>query len=466
MKSKNVNMLSGSIFKGLLSMTIPIMIMNVMQSMFNIIDMTVMKMAGKTTAVGAIGACGSLTTLCTCLLIGVSTGANVVVARRIGAKDKAAADRAVTTGILTAIIGGFALMVIGVIFAETFLKWTNVDAVLLPQSTAYFRIYFCGMPSIMLYNFCASILRATGDTKKPMYFLILSGAIKCVLTVWFVWSFDSGVGGVALATIIANVIVTVLAFLALTKSKVINVNFKEFKIDVEELKDMLFIGIPAGLQSALYSFANVIIMTVVNSFGPDATTGISIANQYDGILYQISVAPSLAVTPYVAQNIGAGNLKRVKQTLVRAMCITVAFGATFGALSAIFSGPLSGIMSSSPAVIAYSQQKMMLISSTYFICGINEIMCGTLRGMGKPIIPTISTLIFMCAIRFVWVYVIYPLLPPNLTYLYLIWPIGWILSSSTLFISYLTGMSKLQKKVGTQNRNSVKAGYPGTEHSR
>lgn len=450
MKSKNVNMLSGSIFKGLLSMTIPIMIMNVMQSMFNIIDMTVMKMAGKTTAVGAIGACGSLITLCTCLLIGVSTGANVVVARRIGAKDKAAADRAVTTGILTAIIGGFALMVIGVIFAETFLKWTNVDAVLLPQSTAYFRIYFCGMPSIMLYNFCASILRATGDTKKPMYFLILSGAIKCVLTVWFVWSFDSGVGGVALATIIGNVVVTTLAFLALTKSKVVKVNFKEFKIDVEQLKDMLFIGIPAGLQSALYSFANVIIMTVVNSFGPDATTGIAIANQYDGILYQISVATSLAVTPYVAQNIGAGNLKRVKQTLVRAMCITVAFGATFGALSAIFSGQLSGIMSSSPVVIAYSQQKMMLISSTYFICGINEIMCGTLRGMGKPIIPTISTLIYMCAIRFVWVYVIYPLLPNNLTYLYLIWPIGWVLSVATLLVSFFIGMAKLQKKMSAQ----------------
>lgn len=450
MKSKNVDMLSGSIFKGLLSLSIPIMIMNVMQSMFNIVDMTVMKMAGKATAVGAIGACGVLINLCTCLLIGISTGANVVVARRIGAKDKDAADRAVTTAILTTVIGGFALMAVGVVFAETFLKWTNVSESLIPQATVYFRIYFCGMTPLMLYNFCASILRATGDTKRPMYFLILSGIIKCLITIWFVWSFDSGVGGVATATIIANVVVTALAFLALTKSKVINVNFKNFKIDAEELKDMLFIGIPAGLQSALYSFANVIIMTVVNSFGPDATTGISIANQYDGILYQISVAPSLAVTPYVAQNIGAGNLKRVKQTLVRAMYITVAFGASFGALSAIFSGWLSGIMSSSPAVIAYSQQKMMLISSTYFICGINEIMCGTLRGMGKPIIPTISTLIFMCAIRFVWVYVIYPLLPNNLTYLYLIWPIGWVLSGATLLVSYFMGIAKLQKKMSAQ----------------
>ncbi len=445
MKAKNVDMLSGSITKGLLSMTIPIMIMNVMQSLFNIIDMTVMKIFSDDSAVGAIGTCGSLITLCTCLLIGMSTGANVIIARRIGAKDRQSADRAVMTSILLSIVGGLILMVIGVTFSKTFLKMTNCPESLLPQATLYFKIYFYGLPVLMLYNFCASILRAIGDTKRPMYFLILGGILKCLFTVLFVAVFDMGVGGVATATIISNAIISVLAFCTLLKNQAASVNFKQIRFNITELKAILYIGIPAGLQSAMYSLANVIIISVVNSFGPDATTGISIANQFDGILYQISYAPSLAVTPYVAQNIGAGNIKRVKQTLLRAVLITTAFGASFGSLSAIFSGQLSSIMSSTPAVIAFSQQKMRLISSTYFICGINEVMCGTLRGMGKPIIPTISTFMFMCVLRFIWVYAIYPLCP-NLTFLYLVWPVGWTLSIITLLVAYSMTMSKIQKK--------------------
>jgi len=222
-------------------------------------------------------------------------------------------------------------------------------------------------------------------------------------------------------------------------------DFKHIKFKFSELRSILYIGIPTGCQQALYSFANVIIMTTVNGFGEAATTGVSIANQFDGILYQVAVAPSLAVTPYVSQNIGAGNLRRVKQTIIKGIMITIAFGATFGSLSAIFSGQLSSIMSQSPEVIMYSQQKMMLVSSTYFICGINELMGGTLKGMGKPIVPAVATMIFMCAIRFPWVYFVFPLCP-NLTFLYLIWPIGWILSILTLLVAYLMTMSKMRKK--------------------
>lgn len=211
----------------------------------------------------------------------------------------------------------------------------------------------------------------------------------------------------------------------------------------------MFIGIPTGLQSSLYSLANVVITAAVNEFGSDATTGIAIANQFDGILYQISYAPSLAVIPYVAQNIGAKNIKRVKQVVWKAIIITTLFGGTIGAFSAIFSGQLSAIMSSTPAVIEFSRQKMIIISSTYFICGINEVMCGVLRGMGKPILPTIATLIYMCILRFVWVYAIFPLFP-NLTFLYLVWPIGWILSIITLFIAYLPAISKLKRQLDTE----------------
>lgn len=278
-----------------------------------------------------------------------------------------------------------------------------------------------------------------------MYFLVLGGIIKVVCTILFVAVLDMNVAGVALSTIISNLIASVLAFLALLNSKdYICIDLKNLRFDALELKQMLFIGIPAGLQSALYSLANVVITAAVNTFGADATTGVAIANQFDGILYQIAYAPSLAVIPYAAQNLGAGNFKRVRKIVSKAVLITTVFGLTFGLFSAIFSKQLSAIMSSSSAVIKFSQQKMVIVSSTYFICGINEVMGGVLKGMGKPMIPTIATMIYMCLLRFVWVYGIFPLCP-NLTFLYLVWPIGWILSIITLLFVYFPTMSKFQK---------------------
>jgi len=440
---KNVDMLSGSIFRGLFALTMPIMIMNVMQSLFSIIDMTVLRVFSDDTAVGAVGASGSLITLCISLLVGISAGANVVVAKRIGLGNQDRVNKAAMSAVLFSVVGGCALAVIGVIFAETFLKMTNCPESLLKAATLYFRLYFYGVPIAMLYNFSAAILRATGDTKQPMYFLILGGAVKVIFTVILVALFNMGVGGVGIATIVSNIVISTLGFRAIMKSEVVHIDLKKIKFYFSELKEMLFIGVPSGLQSAMYSMANVVIMTTVNSFGPAATTGVSIANQFDGLMYQVIYAPSLAAIPYVAQNVGAGNMERVKKTVIRAALITTSFGATLGALSAIFSAELSSIMSTTPEVIKYSQQKMIIVSSTYFICGINEIMGGVLKGMGRPIVPAVSTFVFMCLIRFPWVYFIFPLFPQNLTLLYLIWPIGWILSIITLLIFYFPTLRKL-----------------------
>jgi len=445
MRIKNVNMLSGSITRGLLSMSIPIMIMNVMQSVFTIIDMTALKYFSTDSSVGAIGVCGSLITLVTSLLVGVSSGANVVVAKRIGQGNYEETNRAAMTAILTAVVGGLILMLIGVTFAENFLKLTDCPEGLLTKATVYFKLYFLGVPILMFYNFCASILRAIGDTRKPMMFIILAGILKVMFTVLFLMFTDMTVEGVAIATIISQAVAGVLAFVTILRNKeTIQLDFKKIRFYAKELKEMLFIGIPTGLQHALYSFANVVIVTAVNGFGQAASTGLSIANQFDGILYQVSVAPSLAVMPYVAQNVGAKNVKRIKKIIVRAILITVAFGASLGSLSAIFSGQLSSIMSSNPEVIMYSMQKMVIVSSTYFICGINEVMGGILKGLGKPIVPTVATLIFMCLIRFPWVWFIFPLCP-NLTFLYLIWPIGWVLSIITQLCAYFPAISKLRK---------------------
>ncbi len=444
MKNTNVNMLSGSIPKGLLAMTMPIMIMNVMQNLFGIIDMTVLGQFVGDDAVGSVGACSMLITLCTCLLIGIASGANIVVAKRMGAQDRGRTKKAADTAIILSLVGGLLLLVVGAIFAETFLKWVNCPDRLLDKAVVYFRIYFYGAPFLMLYNFSAAILRAIGDTKRPMYFLLLGGGIKVILSIVFITAFGLDVEGVALSTMISNMIASTLCILTLRKST-LQFRFRNMQFCKNEMRDTLHLGIPTGLQSAFYAFANVIIATAVNGFGPDATTGISIANQIDGIMYYVVCAPSLATAPYVAQNVGAHNFPRVKKVVVYSTVITVAFGGVLGALFSVFSAELASIMTSSPTVIAYAQQKTVLVCATYFICGINEVLSGTLRGLGKPIIPTVSVLVFMCLIRFVWVYVIFPLVP-NLTFLYLIWPIGWILSIATLLIAYFPAIRQAQAK--------------------
>jgi putative MATE family efflux protein len=447
MKTKEVNMLSGSITRGLLSISIPIMIMNVVQSLFNIIDMTILKTydTGDGIAVGAVGVCGTLISLITGFVIGVSTGANVIIARNIGRKDSQSMDRAIGSAMAFSLLSGAGLAVIGVSCANVFLRWINCPESLLAQATLYFRMYFTGAPLLMIYNFCAAILRASGDSRSPMLFLTVSGIFKVTLNFLLIAVFRLGVFGVGLSTILAWALVAFLGLRTLIRSNgIVQIRIRSIRFYQPEISQIMHIGVPSGLQQMLYSIANVIITTTVNSYGPEATTGISIANNFDGILYQICHATSLAIMPYVSQNIGSGNVKRAVSSIWKGILVTCCLGASFGALSAIFSKQLSSIMSSNPTVIAYSQQKMIIISSTYFICGINDIIGAALRGMGKSLPATIATLFFMCLFRFVWVYLIYPL-APNLTFLYLVWPIGWILSIISLLFVLVPTIRKFQE---------------------
>lgn len=445
---KEVNMLEGPILNGLLSIALPIMIMNVLQSMFNIIDMTILKMFGAESgyAVGAVGTCSPPISLITGLMIGCASGANVVIARHIGRGDKDSVSRAVGTSIWFAIVGGITMSVIGITFAELILTLMNCPPEQLADAVLYFRLYFIGAPILMVYNFSAAILRSSGDSMRPMIYLTLGGIVKVILNVVFVGTLNMSVTGVALATIISWLLSAVLGVTAILRTdSVIKLIPSKIKLYKKELLDILRVGVPAGLQQSMYSIANVIITATVNGFGPDATTGISIANNFDNILYQITVAPSLAVMPYVSQNVGAGNIERARKSVRVGTIVTVVLGVVFGSLSAIFSAQLASIMSDNPAVIEYAQQKMILISPTYFINGINEILGASMRGMGRPVIPAISTFTFMCAIRFVWVFLIFPLCP-NLTFLYLIWPIGWTLSITTLLFFYFPTVKRLSEK--------------------
>ena len=450
---KEVDMLSGSIMKGILTIAIPIMLMNVLQSLFNVIDMTILKMYDTDGgySVGAVGACGTLFSFITGLAIGVAAGANVVIARYIGKGDKEGVDKSVGTALVFSVISGFVLLIIGVCFAEFFLGLVNCPAKFFDKAVLYFRLYFSGMPFFTFYNFAAAVLRSAGDSKRPMIYLTIGGVVKVCLTFLLVGVLKMEIVGVSLATISTWVVTSVLVVITLIRDGgVVAINFKKLRIYGDQLKEMLRIGIPTGLQQALYSLANLVIAGAVNTYGSDeitkanASTGVSIANIFDGILYQIATAPALAVMPYTSQNVGAKNIKRAKQAIWKGVLITLLFGGCLGALSAIFSAQLSSIMSSNPEVIRFSQQKMILVSSTYFICGINEILGAGLKGMGKPIIPMIATMIFMCGIRFPWVWFIYPLFP-NLTFLYTIWPIGWSLSIITVLCFLIPTSKKLEK---------------------
>lgn len=456
---KEVDMLSGSIMKGIMTIAIPIMLMNVLQSLFNIVDMSILKMYDTDNgySVGAVGACGTLFSFITGLAIGIAAGANVVIAKYIGKGDKEEVDKSVGTALVFSVISGIALLVIGVTFAEFFLGLVNCPTVFFDKAVLYFRLYFLGMPFFTFYNFAAAILRSSGDSRRPMIYLTIGGVIKVGLTFLLVGVLKMEIVGVSIATISTWIITSILDVIALVyDGGAVTVNFKKLKIYSTQLKEMLRIGVPTGLQQALYSVANLVIVGAVNSYGTDeitkanASTGISIANNFDGILYQIATAPALAVMPYVSQNVGAKNMKRAKEAIKKGVFITLLFGGCLGMLSAIFSEQLSSIMTSNPEVIKFSRQKMMLISSTYFICGINEILGAGLKGMEKPMIPMIATMIFMCGIRFPWVWFVYPLFQ-NLTFLYLIWPIGWMLSIIMVLCFLIPTSKKLQQKFDREN---------------
>ena len=457
LKRKDVNMLEGSIVKGLLAMALPIMLANVIQSMYNIIDMRVLKQfdPGDGLAIGAVSACGNLTSLITALVIGVSTGSNVIVARYIGRKDPESRDRAMHTALAFSMVAGIVLTIIGIVGAPYFLTWTNTAPELLPNAVLYFRMYFAGVPVLFLHNFMASFLRATGDSRRLMVTSLTGGAVKVAGTFLFVGGFKLGIMGVSLATLVSWFVYLGLDLRVLLPKDRAGVRIYPSKIRFhkKEMLEILHVGVPAGLQQALYSIANVIIVSTVNSFGKEATTGLGIANQYDNILYQICTAVTTSVMPYVSQNIGAGNVKRAKQAMLRGFCITFCIAGSLGAMSALCSRSLAGFMSSNPTVITHAREKMIIISSTYFLCGTDRMIGQSLRAMGKPMAATISTMVWMCAFRFFWVYVVYPFLPQgNLTSLYLVWPVGWLMSIITLLCIFFPTVKKLDRKAALNQK--------------
>ena len=421
-KSYEMDMCSGPLLSKILVFSIPLMLSGILQLLFNAADIIVVGRFTGSEALAAVGSTSALINLIINLFIGISVGANVVVARFYGARDVDGVHEAVHTSILTAIIGGIILIFVGVLLAKPLLELMGTPEDVIDLSVLYMRIYFVGMPAFMLYNFGAAILRAIGDTKRPLYFLTLSGVVNVVLNLFFVIVFKMGVAGVALATIISQAISAVLIVLCLIKMEgPCHLDLKHLQFHGKTLAAMLRIGLPAGLQGAVFSISNVLIQSSVNSFGSLVMAGNTAASNIEGFVYTAMNAVYQTSLSFTSQNMGAKQFKRVDKILMECLLVVAVVGLVLGNGAYFLGNQLI---------------RLSFVSATYFLCGLMDVMVGSIRGLGYSIMPMLVSLTGACLFRVIWIFTIFQL-DRTLECLYISYPISWILTAGVHFICYL-----------------------------
>ncbi len=443
MSKRNIDMLSGSLFKNVIAYTIPIILTGVLQLLFNAADLVVVGRFCGSISVAAVGATNSITNLIVNLFIGLSVGTGVTVAQALGAGDNKKAHRTVHTALPTALIGGAILTFVGVFLSETFLKWMDTPDDVLPLSALYMKIYFGGIIFMMIYNFCASILRASGDTKSPLIFLTISGVINVILNVIFVTIFHLNVAGVALATTISQGVSAVLVVIALLKrSDACQLHFSQMRFYKDEFLQILKIGLPAGIQGSLFSISNVIIQASINSFGSVVMSGNAAALSIEGFLFVCLNAFHQTTLNFTGQNIGANKYKRAKKVLIMCLCCVLAFGLMLSILMYLL-GPqlLSIYITDSPEAIKWGLERMSCLFIPYCLLGLMDVSGGGLRGMGVSFAPMVISVIGVCGFRIGWIYTIFQLpefhSPQWLYHSYTIsWAITFIAQTIAYFITY------------------------------
>lgn len=451
MRKNTKSMTEGPLWSGILLYTIPIILTSVLQLLFNAADLVVVGRFCGSISVAAVGATGAITGLIVNLFIGLSVGAGVAVAHAYGNGDDKTAHRTVHTALPTAIICGAVLTVVGIALAERLLIMMDTPENVLPLSTVYMQIYFGGMTFNMVYNFCAAILRAAGDTKGPLIYLTIAGVVNVILNVIFVTLFDMNVAGVALATTVSQGISAVLVVIALMRrDDCCRLVLTKMKFYVPQLVKIIRIGLPAGIQSSLFAISNTLIQSSINSFGDVVMSGNAAASNIDGFVYVTHNSFSQAAVNYVGQNSGAGKYDRVKKTF--GVCIT--YISTIGiavSLLAYVLGPtlLSIYITDSPEAISYGMIRLAYICFTYFLCGFMDVSTSVIRGMGASLVPMIISVAGICGIRILWIYTVFAL-PAfhTLGCLYLSYPISWLITFGCQMVALVfvyrkqTGKSK------------------------
>ncbi len=442
--------LSGSLLKGILFYTIPIILSSMLQLLFNAADLVVVGQFGSENSVAAVGATSSLTNLFINLFIGLSVGAGVVVARSYGADDRDAVSKTVHTAIPTALISGFVIAIIGILLSKKMLVVMGTPDNVLPLSALYMKIIFAGMPFSMIYNYSASMLRAAGDTKRPLYHLATAGVINVILNLIFVTVFRMDVAGVALATIISQAVSAYLTTKTLTlREDCARLNIKKLKIYPSQLWKIVLIGLPAGIQGALFSISNVIIQSSVNSFGDMAMAGCAAAGSLEGFVYVIINSFSQSAVNFIGQNSGAKNYTRVRKTYAVCLGYATFFGIVSGTLMYAFAEPILSIyLKGNAEQIAYGVSRMTLICLPYFLCGIMDVSTGALRGLGVSVSPMIITVLGVCGLRIGWIATVFRIPEYHtLEWLFASYPISWAATFLVEFIVFIFIYQKQKKKV-------------------
>lgn len=450
-KKYEMDMCSGSILWKMLAFALPLMCSSILQLLFNAADIIVVGKFAGDNALAAVGSNTAMINLLTNFFLGLSIGANVLVARFYGAKEEEDVSATVHTAMLISIYSGVILTLLGCIGARQILIWMQTPEDVLPLAVVYLRIYFIGMTAAMIYNFGSAILRAVGDTKRPLYYLTIAGVINVLLNLLFVIVFKLSVAGVGIATVISQCVSAGLILRCLMKNDTcIRLDFRKLKIHREKLCKILQVGLPASFQGIIFAISNVIIQSSVNSFGAIAVAGNSAASNIEGFVYVSMNAFHQAAISFTSQNVGAEKYERVNKILLRAEVCVIVVGLVLGNLAVFFGGSLLRLYTSSPDVMAVGMKRLYVISRTYALCGMMDVMVGSLRGLGYSIMPTIVSLIGACGLRLLWIFTFFRFEEfHSLTSLFMTYPVSWIITTLAHVVCYLIVRRKLKRVWGT-----------------
>ena len=443
-------MCNGPLLSKILAYSVPLIASGILQLLFNAADMVVAGRFAGSVALGAVGATSSLINLLINVFIGMSVGSNVLVAHFFGANRAKELGQTVHTSIALSLISGVVLGIAGFLLASPLLSLMGTPDDILPHAVIYMQIYFIGVPGMLLYNFGSAILRAVGDTKRPLYYLLSAGVINVILNLFFVVVMQIGVAGVALATIISQFISAALVIRCLIKEEGdYHLDIRAIRLYPDKVMRILRVGLPAGFQGAVFSISNVLIQSSVNSFGSIAVAGNTAAQNLEGFVYNAMNSFHQTALSFTSQNMGAKKMDRVKKIMwICVGCVTVT-GMVMGFTGLYFAKDLLSIYSTDSQVIAYGYQRLLIIFTSYFLCGVMDVMVGSIRGMGYSIMPMIVSLLGACGLRVVWIFTVFTFYrTPQV--LYISYPVTWTVTFLVHFVCFTIGYrekSKIGKKM-------------------
>lgn len=451
-KNGQLDMLNGPLFSKILMFSLPLAATGILQLLFNAADVIVVGKFAGSASLAAVGSTGSLINLLVGAFMGISVGANILIARYLGCKQNESVEKAVHTSYALSALMSVVLMIIGLALSEPLLRAMDTPDDILPLAALYLRIYFLGMPANLIYNFGAAILRAVGDTKRPLWYLVISGMVNVILNLLLVIVFKLDVAGVAIATVISQYISLALVTWHLCRyDGACRLVLKKIRMDWREALNMIQIGLPVGLQSVIFNISNVMIQSAVNSFGSSVIAANSAAANICNFTYTGMNAVSHASITFTSQNLGAGKLSRIKSIYRNSIWTVLLIGIPLSVLPYAFGPQLLSIYISESDpyyqdVIAYGMVRLLWVNVPYFLCGIMEVCCGMVRGLGRTWLPMFVSAVGACLLRVIWIQTIYRAIP-MLDCLYISYPVSWIVTTAVHVICYFPTLRKLREKM-------------------